>query len=101
MIDKAGYLYIITNPAFPNFVKIGTTHNLKQRLHVYQTGDPSRSYKIEYSLFHVRFREAEKKIKLYMKPFAKSIRNEWYEVDIHMAIPRLHEVLEEYHMPSE
>jgi len=31
-----------------------------------------------------------------MKPFAKSIRNEWFEADLHMAKPRLDEQLEEY-----
>jgi hypothetical protein len=40
--------------------------------------------------------EAEKKIKDTLKPFAKSIRNEWYEVDITMAKHRLDEQLEEY-----
>lgn len=97
---KSGYLYIITNDAFPNWVKIGTTWNLKERLHVYQTGDPFRRYKIVYSLHHPEFRIAEKKIKSLMKPFAKRIINEWYEVDINMAIPRLEEAVSGYDTES-
>jgi hypothetical protein len=31
-----------------------------------------------------------------MRPFAKSIRNEWYEVDLSVAKSRLDEDLEEY-----
>lgn len=97
---KSGFLYIITNEAFPNWVKIGTTWNLNDRLHTYQTGDPYRRYKIVYSLHHPEFRTAEKKIKLLMKPFAKRIINEWYEVDLHMAIPRLEEAVSGYDTKS-
>jgi len=93
---KAGYLYIVTNPVFEGWVKVGTTWNLKERLHVYQTGDPFRQYKLEYSLHHPSFREAEKKIKEAMKPFALEIRGEWFRVDIGVARVRLEETLDDY-----
>ena len=96
MNPKNGYLYIITNEAFKGWVKVGTTWNLNDRLHTYQTGDPHRRYKVVYSLCHHNFRSAEKKIKKLMAPFAKKIINEWYEIDLHMAIPRLEEALEDY-----
>ena len=66
---KIGYLYIVTNEAFPEWVKVGTTFNLKERLHVYQTCDPFRRYKLVYSLHHPEFRNAEKNIKETMKHF--------------------------------
>lgn len=93
---KAGYLYIITNDAFPNWVKIGTTWNLNDRLHVYQTCDPYRRYKIVYSLHHPEFRIAEKKIKEVMKRFASEIRGEWYNTPLEFAKSRLEEALESY-----
>lgn len=93
---KAGFLYVITNPAFPGWVKIGTTWNLEERLHVYQTGDPFRQYKLEYSLHHPQFRMAEKKIKDAMKPFALEIKGEWYRIDLQMAKSRLDEQLADY-----
>lgn len=93
---KSGYLYIITNEAFPGWVKVGTTANLDTRLHTYQTGDPFRRYRIVYSLHHPEFREAEKRIKSLMRPFAKKVLNEWYEIDVNMAIPRLEETLSEF-----
>lgn len=93
---KSGYLYIVTNDAFSGWVKIGTTFNLNERLHVYQTGDPFRRYILQYSLYHPLFREAEKKIKEAMKPFAKSIKNEWYEIDLQFAKSRLNEQLDSY-----
>jgi hypothetical protein len=93
---NCGYLYIITNEAFPGWVKVGTTADLNQRLHVYQTSDPFRRYKIVFSLQHPQFREAEKKIKQTMKHFALAIKGEWYEVDLGIAKSRLEEQLDEY-----
>lgn len=96
MKTKPGYLYIVTNPSHPNFVKVGVTENINSRLHVYQTGDPNRKYKVEFYIFHPDCYTAEKRVKELMKPFAKSIKNEWYEIALHMAIPRLEEVVEEH-----
>jgi hypothetical protein len=93
---KSGYLYIVTNPVYPGWVKVGTTWNLDERLHVYQTGDPFRKYKLEYSLYHPRFREAEKKIKEVMKYFALEIKGEWYCINLEMAKSRLDEQLQDY-----
>ena len=95
-MSGGGYLYIITNQAWPGFVKVGVTLDLKKRLQQYQTSSPFRDYKLVYYIQHPKYLEAEKKIKETMKPFAKSIRNEWFEVDLHMAKPRLDEQLEEY-----
>lgn len=91
-----GYLYIITNEAFVGWVKVGTTENLTQRLHVYQTCDPFRKYKVIYSIQHPKYKEAEKKIKETMKYFALETKNEWYRVDLNIAKSRLDEQLEEY-----
>jgi len=93
---KSGYLYIIINEAFPGWIKVGTTADLTTRLHTYQTGDPLRRYRIVYSLHHPEFREAEKRIKETMKPFALEIKGEWYRIDLHMAKSRLEEQLDEY-----
>lgn len=91
---KGGYLYIISNPAHEGWVKVGVTENIKSRLLTYQTSDPKRSYKLEYYVFHPDAYNAEKRVRELMKPFAKRIKNEWYEIPIHMAIPRLDETLE-------
>ena len=70
--------------------------NLTERLHVYQTGDPFRKYRIVYSIQHPKYKEAEKKIKETMKYFASEMKNEWYRVDLGIAKSRLDEQLEEY-----
>lgn len=92
----SGYLYIITNRAWPGYIKVGVTKDLKNRLKTYQTGSPHRDYVLRYSLYHPDYLIAEKRIKDTMKPFAKSIKNEWYEVDYQVAKVRLLEQLEDY-----
>lgn len=46
--NNFGILYIISNPSFPNFIKLGITSNLNNRLKTYQTCDPYRSFKVEH-----------------------------------------------------
>lgn len=91
---KPGFLYIISNPAHPNFLKIGVTEDIKARLHTYQTGDPKRAYKVEYYIEHPDAYFAERRIKETIKPFALSIKHEWYEISLSMLISRLNEQIE-------
>ena len=91
---KAGYVYIISNPAHKGWVKVGVTEDIKDRLHVYQTSDPKRSYKVEYYIYHPDCYKAEKQIKEMMKYFAKNTIYEWYEVSLPIAIVRLQELVE-------
>lgn len=91
---KEGFVYIISNKAFPNFYKIGVTQNISSRLRSYQTSAPLRDYKIEYYIAHPDAYKAESDIKEMMKYFALSIKNEWYEVDLNIAKIRLDETLD-------
>ncbi|MBC6400126.1 MAG: GIY-YIG nuclease family protein [Ekhidna sp.] len=53
------YVYIISHPKHKGFYKVGVASNVKSRLGSYQTGDPERNYKLEYSFFTPDFREIE------------------------------------------
>jgi len=44
-LGSPGYIYVITNPAWIGFYKIGQTINLTKRLSNYQTSSPLRDYK--------------------------------------------------------
>ncbi len=58
------YVYIISNPAYPDAYKVGIAKDVGQRLKSYQTSDPERSYKVEYQKAFddvERAREVEKK----------------------------------------
>jgi hypothetical protein len=45
---ESGIVYLISNPAFSGYLKIGITSNLLKRLVSYQTYDPLRRFKIEH-----------------------------------------------------
>lgn len=60
--SKAGMVYMISNPSFPSYVKIGMTVNLETRLKTYQTYDPHRQFKVEHYEFVCDRFITEKKI---------------------------------------
>lgn len=44
-----GFVYVIENPAWAGFVKIGKADAVDRRLSVYQTGDPLRQYRVVFA----------------------------------------------------
>jgi hypothetical protein len=44
-----GYVYIISNEAFPGWYKVGMAVDAQDRLKSYQTSDPFRGYVLEFS----------------------------------------------------
>ena len=54
------WVYVISNPAYKGEYKIGIAKYVEARLNSYQTSDPNRSYKLEYKLETLYFREIEK-----------------------------------------
>jgi len=64
---KCGIVYLVSNPAFPGYYKIGMTCDLDARLAQYQTGDPHRAYKVEHQKFVEDRRTEEKRYLEHMK----------------------------------
>ena len=58
LIDKK-YLYIISHPLHPGWYKVGIARNVKSRFNSYQTGDPQRQFKLEYSILTPHYRALE------------------------------------------
>ena len=56
------YVYIISHPEYPGEFKVGIAKDCDARLNSYQTSDPDRTYKLEYSYLTHNFRELEKYI---------------------------------------
>lgn len=48
-MDKTGVIYILTNPSFPEYVKIGYADNIDKRLQQLK-----RSESIPFSILHLR-----------------------------------------------
>jgi len=59
---KEGMVYLIANPAWPDYLKIGMTIDLDSRLSSYQTYDPFQKFYIQHYEFVLNRKEAEKKM---------------------------------------
>lgn len=46
--NKAGYVYIITNPSFVGWCKVGCALDANDRLRSYQTSSPFRDYELKW-----------------------------------------------------
>jgi len=47
---KEGYVYVITNPAWSDWVKIGMAIDAEDRLNGYQTSSPMRDYELVHAI---------------------------------------------------
>ena len=50
-VDRRGFVYVISHPAFPGYVKIGRAFNPESRLRGYQTGCPERRYRLYAAVY--------------------------------------------------
>ena len=78
---EQGDVYIITNSAWPEWVKVGKASIAEDRLNGYQTSSPFRDYKIIAKLAaedrHVKEREMHK----IFEHFAVDRKGEWFKID--------------------
>lgn len=56
-----GFVYVISHPNFPSYVKIGRACDPIARLANYQTGCPMRAYKLEGATFFTNCHHTERK----------------------------------------
>ena len=82
---KEGYVYVITNPAWPEWVKIGMAVDAEDRCNGYQTSSPFRDYKIEHVVVTNNRRAAEAEAHKAATKMAKETRGEWFKLDIELA----------------
>lgn len=61
-LGETKHVYIISHPNYPGEYKVGIAKNVKARLNAYQTSDPDRAYKLEFSHETHLFRKTEKHI---------------------------------------
>ena len=61
-VGETKYVYIISHPNYPGDYKVGIAKDVKSRLNAYQTSDPDRAYKLEFSHETHLYRETEKHV---------------------------------------
>lgn len=81
--DKRGFVYVITHPMYPEYVKIGRAFNPESRLRGYQTGCPFRGYKLHYSVYFHDCYQAEREMHLRLDRY--KMEGEWFALAPHMA----------------
>ena len=87
-IPEKEYIYIISNPSFQGWFKIGRTKDPDTRLRCYQTCSPNRDYKMDYLL---RVKDATP----HEKYFSDKCRGEWIQSDLYSLI-KIIEAIEGY-----
>jgi len=83
--DRRGFVYIVTNPAYPGFVKIGKALNPDSRLMSYQTYSPHRDYVMEDVAYFADRAKAETLLKGLLSHDQGIGSGEWYEVALETA----------------
>ena len=91
--SKQGQVYVIINPSFPRWCKVGMAVDANDRLKQYQTASPFRNYQLMavYNTDDRRQSEVEAHAEL-DKHFEK--RGEWFACDFSIAISKLNSLFE-------
>jgi hypothetical protein len=76
-----GYVYIIANPSFDGWLKVGMAIDAEDRCNGYQTSSPHRDYKLLYSRRFKDRRTAETKTMNKLKKVVKEHNGEWFKTD--------------------
>jgi len=83
---KAGHVYIISNPAWPEWVKVGMAIDAADRCCNYQTSSPFRDYVVEYSFASTNRREDESIAHQKLAAISQDRRGEWFKLPVSEAI---------------
>tara|TARA_B100002052_G_scaffold217974_1_gene199947 strand:+ start:507 stop:1274 length:768 start_codon:yes stop_codon:yes gene_type:complete len=77
--DKKGYVYVLENPAWNNWFKVGCSINIEQREDSYQTYSPFRDSKMIYWKESEKCYSSEQKVHQELrKSIDFSSKNEWH-----------------------
>ena len=82
---KEGYVYAITNPAWPGWVKIGMAIDADDRCNGYQTSSPFRDYVLEHVMVTNNRRVSEAQAHTAATKIAEEVRGEWFKLSIEEA----------------
>ena len=91
-----GQVYIITNPSFPEWVKVGMAVDAEDRLRGYQTSSPFRDYELFYSWSVNDRRTAETEAHSILKKWSAGKKNEWFKCSPAFARVILDRTMENY-----
>ena len=77
-----GEVYIITNPAWEGWIKIGMAVDAEDRCKQYQTSSPMRDFKLEYKRPFNDRRGAESQAHKLCANQTKEVHGEWFKLNV-------------------
>ena len=81
--EKRGFVYVITNPAWPDSVKVGRAFDPEARLRGYQTSCPDRDYELYAAVYFEDCHWAEKEMHARLLPCGHG--GEWFNISPFLA----------------
>tara|TARA_A100000171_G_scaffold52782_1_gene73035 strand:+ start:6121 stop:6669 length:549 start_codon:yes stop_codon:yes gene_type:complete len=76
-----GYVYILTNPAWSDWIKVGRAVNPKDRCRQFQTSSPYRDYKMYFKRKFKLNKEAEETAHELLKKESLDFNKEWFKIN--------------------
>lgn len=80
-LRKDGYIYVVSNPAWPGHSKIGRTCRLSDRRKAYQVASPNRDYILQPLAWFEDVHTAERTI--HSKLSQIHVNGEWFAIHPH------------------
>ena len=79
---QEGYVYIVSNPAWERWFKVGMALDAYDRCAGYQTSSPFRDYVVEYCKFFTDRKEAEKLVHAELRTQGVKHSSEWFNTSL-------------------
>ena len=95
----SGYIYVLSNPAWKGWYKVGMAIEAKDRLSQFQTSSPFRDYKLEYSKYFKDRRSAEKEAHILLEKSSETRRGEWFQSSVLKIQQQIETIKGETHEP--
>lgn len=86
--DTRGYIYVMTNPAWPGHVKIGSAGDCNKRLAQFNTGSPYRDYEIHYHIYATNRLLSERLVHEQLRDYRA--QGEWFRASLWQAVEAMH-----------
>lgn len=81
-----GYVYVLSNPAWPEWIKVGMAVDANDRCNSYQTSSPYRDYILHYAVASDDRRRDESKAHTALEKISSSRRGEWFKIPVSDAV---------------
>ena len=77
-----GYIYVMSNPAWKGWYKVGMAVDSQDRCGSYQTSSPHRDYRLEYSKYFLNRKVAEEIAHDVISEISLDRNGEWFRVSV-------------------